>query len=59
MNDLKERSIFVCPKNNCTNIPEIIYTYEPFNPIINIKCNSKTHENKEEKMMLRFFNKIK
>ena len=55
MNDLKERSIFVCPKNNCTNIPEIIYTYEPFNPIINIKCNSKTHENKEEKMMLKDF----
>ncbi len=55
MNDLKEGSIFVCPKNNCTNIPEIIYTYEPFNPIINIKCNSKTHENKEEKMMLKDF----
>ena len=55
MKDIKAGGIFLCPKDNCTNIPEITYTHDPFNPIINIKCNSKTHENKEGKMMLKDF----
>ena len=48
--------IFVCPNNNCINIPEISYSYEPLNPLINYKCNnSNLHILIEEKMKLEDF----
>ena len=55
MNTIKENynSIFVCPKSNCINIPEISYSYEPLNPTIKYKCNnSKAHIMIEESMKL-------
>ena len=35
-----------CPNNNCLNIPEILYTYNPLNSFIEYKCNY--HNNKKE-----------
>ena len=52
--------IFVCPQNNCNNIPEISYIYESMNPIIVYKCNSENHGFIKEEMKLdEFFQKSK
>ena len=45
----------ICPNNNCLNIPEISYSYEPMNPTIKYKCNSISHEPIEKKMKLNDF----
>ena len=52
MKEIKENSLFLCPKNNCSNIPELSYSYDPFNPIIKFKCNSKIHGFIEEELLL-------
>ena len=31
---MKENKICICPNDNCINIPEIAYSYDPFNPIV-------------------------
>ena len=58
MNKIKENynKIFVCPNDNCINIPEISYSYDPINPSIKYKCNnSKAHRLIEERMKLETF----
>lgn len=58
MNAIREdyNKIFVCPNNNCINVPEISYSYELLNPSIKYKCyNSKDHRLIEEKMKLDVF----
>ena len=55
MKEDKEITLFLCPKLNCSNIPEIIYSNDPFNPIIKYKCNSKIHNYIEEELILDEF----
>ena len=57
MSEIKESNInntFICP-NNCNSISEISYSYEPINPLIKYKCNSKNHGYIKEEMKLEEF----
>ena len=55
MNKIDNKNIIICPNSTCTQIPEISYTYEPMNPTIKLKCNSKIHEVVEKKLNLKEF----
>ena len=55
MKEKKQDDMFLCPKNNCKYVPEIVYSCEPFNPIVDVKCESNNHEYFEEKMLLNEF----
>ena len=55
MEEKKQDDIFLCPKNNCKYVPEIVYSSEPFNPIVEVKCKSNNHEYYKEKMLLNEF----
>jgi len=48
MNKINNTNIIICPSNTCIQIPKISYSYEPMNPSIKLKCNSKIHEKLEK-----------
>ena len=52
MNNIDNANIIICPNNTCIQIPKISYSYEPMNPSIKLKCNSKVHEKLEKKIDL-------
>ena len=47
-------SFLICP-NECFNVPEIEYSYEPMNPSIKYKCNSIRHGPMEKRIQLEDF----
>jgi len=49
---MEKKLIFACPNKKCINIPELSYSYEPFNPIIKYKCNSNNNQDIEQTIML-------
>ena len=51
MNEYDSNKLLLCPYN-CLHIPEIIYSFEPMNSLIEIKCPIK---NKKERMKLEDF----
>ena len=55
MNKIDNKNIFICPSYNCKQIPELSYSYEPINPTIKLKCNSKMHQEFEKKINLEEF----
>ena len=55
MNKINNKNIIICPNNTCNQIPEISYSYEPMNPTIKLKCNSKIHKELVQKLNLKDF----
>ena len=52
---MKENNFCICPNDNCINIPEISYSYDPFNPIVKYKCTIHTSGNDGEVIALDEF----
>ena len=52
---MEENGLLICPYNNCKRIPEISYSFDPFNPIIIYKCRYHSKGKSEEEMELEKF----
>ena len=44
-----------CPNKNCLIIPEISYSYDPFNPIVKYKCIYDKNDNTTKEILLKEF----
>ena len=53
--NILESNYLFCPENNCLNIPEILYEYNPLCKNIKYKCNIHNNKNEMKQMNLAEF----
>ena len=52
---MEKNKILKCPNKKCLKIPEISYSYDPFNPIVKYKCIYHKNDNTTKEILLNEF----
>ena len=53
--NLESKEYLFCPNENCLNVPEIVYSYNPLKNEVQYKCKCHANYNKSMKMSLHEF----